>query len=77
MQQATVPQGLSVPKTRRGMAEQWLSWFLERLCQHRFSWPQTGGHGQDYQVCVICGATYNYDWATMRRTGRVARPLDQ
>jgi hypothetical protein len=47
---------------------------LERLmqifCRHQFSWPHTGAHGQDYQVCLVCGAAYDYDWATMRRTGR-------
>jgi hypothetical protein len=49
--------------------------FLERLfemcCRHRFSWPHTGTHGQDYQVCLICGVVYEYDCSTMRRTGRV------
>jgi hypothetical protein len=47
---------------------------LERLmqifCRHQFSWPHNGAHGRDYQVCLVCGAAYDYDWATMRRTGR-------
>jgi hypothetical protein len=44
---------------------------LEKLCPHRFSWPHTGGHGQDYQVCLICGSVYEYDCINMRRTGRL------
>jgi hypothetical protein len=42
---------------------------IERLCPHRFSWPHSGTHGQDYQVCLICGSAFAYDWSTMRRTG--------
>ena len=48
-------------------------------CRHRFSWPHTGVYGksyQSYQVCLICGATYAYDTSTMRRTGRLAAPVD-
>jgi hypothetical protein len=41
------------------------------LCRHDFSWPHTGGHGQDYQVCLICGAVYEFDCTTMRRTRRL------
>ena len=29
-----------------------------RLCPHRFSWPHSGVHGQDYQVCLICGTAF-------------------
>jgi len=49
---------------------------LQKCCVHRFSWPHTGVHGQDYQVCLICGAAYEYDWTTMRRTGRLVTPAD-
>lgn len=53
--------------------------FLERvlraLCPHRFSWPRIGVNGQDYQVCLICGTAYEYDWTTMRRTTPL-RPVD-
>ncbi len=45
-------------------------WF----CQHRFSWPRSGAQGQDYQVCLNCGAVYGYDVEKMRRTGRVVLP---
>ena len=44
---------------------------LEKLCPHSFSWPHTGGHGHDYQVCLICGSVYEYDCVEMRRTGRL------
>lgn len=55
---------------------QLLKRLLERCCPHQFSWPHTGVQGQDYQVCLICGAAYKYDWTTMRRTGRLAPPDD-
>jgi hypothetical protein len=44
----------------------------EMLCRHQFSWPHTGAHGQDYQVCLVCGTAYGFDCKTMRRTGRLA-----
>lgn len=36
-------------------------------CRHQFSWPRRDDAGENYQVCVHCGARYSYDWATMRR----------
>lgn len=42
-------------------------WF----CRHRFSWPHSGTQGEDYQVCLRCGAVYGYDVARMQRTKRV------
>lgn len=59
------------------MAGQFLKQLFEKLCPHRFTWPHSGVHGQDYQVCLICGATYKYDWTTMRRTGRLAVPIEE
>jgi len=47
---------------------------LEKLCPHQFSWPHSGSDGQDYQVCLICGTAFSYDWGTMRRTGLLAIP---
>jgi hypothetical protein len=47
---------------------------IEKLCPHRFSWPHSGAHGQDYQVCLICGSAYEYDLISMRRTGRLIDP---
>jgi hypothetical protein len=67
---ANVKEG-SVP-----MAAQLLKQLLGRLCPHRFSWPHSGSNGQDYQVCLICGTIYAYDWSTMRRTGRLAASPD-
>jgi hypothetical protein len=56
------------------MANRFLSFLLQKLCPHRFSWPHSS-HGQDYQVCVICGAAYEYDCVAMRRVRRLATPL--
>jgi hypothetical protein len=42
-----------------------------RLCSHQFSWPRRRPDGDYYQVCVLCGSEYSYDWATMTRTGRI------
>ena len=57
------------------MPGQFLKRLFGKLCPHRFSWPHSGTHGRDYQVCLICGAAYEYDWTTMRRTGRLVVPL--
>jgi hypothetical protein len=56
------------------MSAQFFKRLFGKLCPHRFSWPHSGLHGRDYQVCLICGATYEYDWTTMRRTGQLAEP---
>ena len=40
-------------------------------CSHEFSWPRRGSDGDYYQVCLLCAAEYQYDWATMRRTQRL------
>ena len=48
-----------------------LKQILQQLCRHRFSWPHSNVDGHDYQVCVICGTAYEYDWLTMRRTRRL------
>jgi hypothetical protein len=47
---------------------------LRWLCPHRFSWPHSGTHGQDYQVCLFCGTAFEFDVNTMRRTGRLILP---
>jgi len=47
---------------------------LRFLCPHRFSWPHSGVHGQDYQVCLRCGTAFEYDTISMRRTGKVVLP---
>ena len=40
---------------------------LLSTCRHQFSWPRRNDTGENYQVCVHCGAKYSYDWAKMRR----------
>ena len=49
--------------------------FLQRLlaefCSHRFTWPRMSGDGQHYQICLICGTAYEYDWKRMQRTDRL------
>jgi len=54
-----------------------LKCFLQMFCRHEFSWPHSGVNGQDYQVCILCGTTYEYDWHTMRRTRRLASLLNE
>ena len=58
------------------MDSPWLRRLFELFCRHRFSWPHTGVHGQDYQVCLNCGAAYEFDCETMTRTGRLAAPIN-
>jgi len=40
-------------------------------CAHEFSWPRRSADGEYYQVCLVCAATYRYDWDTMKRIERV------
>jgi hypothetical protein len=54
------------------MSGQFFKRLFGKLCPHQFSWPRSGVYGRDYQVCLICGATFEYDWTTMRRTHRLA-----
>lgn len=51
-----------------------LKHIFQWLCPHRFSWPHTDTHGQDYQVCLLCGTAFEYDVNEMRRTGRLVFP---
>jgi hypothetical protein len=41
---------------------------LKRACSHRFSWPRLDAAGRHYQICLLCGTAYEYDWSLMRRT---------
>jgi len=49
--------------------------FLKRFfgqgCLHRFTWPRIDAHGCHYQICLLCGTAYEYDWRIMRRTDRL------
>jgi hypothetical protein len=66
--------GSSRPKVGAGMSTPFFNRILQACCRHQFSWPHTGVHGQDYQVCLLCGVAYEYDLTTMRRTRRLAPP---
>jgi CheY-like chemotaxis protein len=50
-------------------AMNFLERFVGRGCWHRFSWPRNNDNGGHYQICLTCGAAYQYDWKVMRRTG--------
>jgi len=50
------------------MVTKFFKYLVHIFCRHQFSWPHCGIHGRDYQVCLLCGTTYEYDWTTMRRT---------
>jgi hypothetical protein len=56
------------------MSAEFLTRLFEKLCPHRFSWPHSGSNGQDYQVCLVCGAVFGYDWTRMCRTGPLVLP---
>jgi hypothetical protein len=45
--------------------------FFGRGCSHSFSWPRIATNGQNYQICLLCGTAYEYDWGLMRRTDRL------
>ena len=51
-----------------------LKFLLRQGCRHRFSWPRIDNCGRYYQVCLACGAAYEYDWEMMRRTNRLLVP---
>jgi hypothetical protein len=46
-----------------------------RGCAHRFTWPRIDANGCHYQICLLCGTAYEYDWTMMRRTNRLMLPL--
>src|SRR5438270_1028148 len=41
-----------------------------RPCSHEFLWPRRAADGHYYQVCLLCGAKYKYDWKSMQRIER-------
>ncbi len=41
-------------------------------CSHEFSWPRRWPDGEFYQVCLLCGDEYRYDWKAMRRLERIS-----
>jgi hypothetical protein len=44
-------------------------------CPHQFSWPRREESGAYYQLCLVCGSKYQYDWKQMRRTARIEEEL--
>jgi hypothetical protein len=50
---------------------------LTRFCSHRFTWPRLDGNGSHYQICLLCGTAYEYDWQSMRRTNQLPTPEAQ
>ena len=44
---------------------------LRRACPHRFGWPRIDDDGRHYQICLLCGTAYEYDWKLMCRTDRL------
>jgi hypothetical protein len=45
--------------------------FFGRGCPHRFTWPRIDPKGSHYQICLLCGTAYEYDWRMMQRTDRL------
>ncbi len=43
------------------------------ICRHEFGWPRKSPEGDYYQVCLVCGDEYQYDWPTMQRLGKRVR----
>ena len=52
-----------------GMPRKYLQIF-PGFCRHEFGWPRKSPEGDYYQVCLICGDEYQYDWPTMQRLGK-------
>ena len=53
------------------MGSRLLDLFRLGHCPHEFSWPRRWPDGDYYQVCLLCGEEYKYDWNTMSRLERV------
>jgi hypothetical protein len=53
------------------MGSRLLDLFRLGRCSHEFSWPRRWPDGEYYQVCLLCGEEYKYDWKTMSRQERV------
>lgn len=48
-----------------------LEWLFGQGCSHRFTWPRIDADGHHYQICLLCGTAYEYDWRLMQRTNRL------
>jgi hypothetical protein len=47
---------------------------LQWLSPHHFSWPHSGIHGLNHQVCLLCGMAFECDVTGSRHKKRVALP---
>jgi hypothetical protein len=58
------------------MASRFFDMLHLKGCAHEFSWPRRWPDGDFYQVCLVCGEEYKYDWKAMRRLEKIteARP---
>jgi hypothetical protein len=45
--------------------------FCREMCSHQFTWPRLSANGKHYQICLLCGNEYEYDWNRMQRTNRL------
>jgi hypothetical protein len=61
--QVTIKAQISMPNL--------LSSLFTRACSHQFAWPRRATDGILYQVCLICGDCFRYDWNTMSRGERI------
>lgn len=59
------------------MASKLLNFLLLGRCGHQFSWPRRWPDGDYYQVCLLCGDEYKYDWKLMRRIEHVSERAPQ
>ena len=59
------------------MSSKLFGMFRLRRCSHEFSWPRRWPDGEYYQVCLLCGEEYRYDWKAMCRAERVVGPKPQ
>ena len=53
------------------MGSRLLGFFRLGRCSHEFSWPRRWPDGEYYQVCLLCGEEYKYDWNSMSRLEKV------
>lgn len=57
----------------KSMPRKLLQQLFPGICRHEFGWPRKSPEGDYYQVCLICGDEYQYDWPTMQRLGKRVR----
>ena len=48
---------------------------INRSCAHEFLWPRRDRGGGYYQTCARCGKDFAFDWTSMARGEKIARPV--